>query len=67
VGPTGSETRKSGRVTVRDTLGGLWAASVAGPKGFPGAFLYFFFSFLFILYFLISFITILIWFQNNSN
>jgi hypothetical protein len=38
--------------------GGPWAKTDAGPDGFPGLFLYFFFSFLLFLFsFLICFIT----------
>jgi hypothetical protein len=43
VGPTCQpEKERGGRLVREGGLIGPWAASAAGPKGFPGAFLFFF-------------------------
>jgi hypothetical protein len=47
VGPGVSEKRRGWRTDSGLSLGGPWAEFGAGPKGFPGLFLIFFFYFLF--------------------
>jgi hypothetical protein len=48
--PPVSEEREGAGYRFGIELGGLWAASGAGPKRFPGAFLFFYFSFVSFLF-----------------